>query len=76
MRLWVRDDERRPDPAPLRTDDRLAFTIGLIGWIIAGVVTVGMLVLTDRDANVGALVTIGVGLLLGMTGWVVSSRRS
>ncbi len=76
MRLWVRDDERRPDPAPLRTDDRLAFTIGLIGWIIAGVITVGMLVLTDRDANVGALVTIGVGLLLGMTGWVVSSRRS
>ena len=76
MRLWVRDDERRPDPAPLRTDDRLAFTIGLIGWIIAGVITVGMLVLTDRDANVGALVTIGVGLLLGMAGWVVSSRRS
>jgi len=76
VRLWVRDDERRPDPAPLRTDDRLAFTIGLIGWIIAGVITVGMLVLTDRDANVGALVTIGVGLLLGMTGWVVSSRRS
>ncbi len=76
MRLWVRDDERRPDPAPLRTDDRLAFTIGVIGWIIAGVITVGMLVLTDRDANVGALVTIGVGLLLGMTGWVVSSRRS
>ncbi|MDO8336882.1 MAG: hypothetical protein Q7T15_01350 [Microcella sp.] len=76
MRLWVRDDERRPDPAPLRTDDRLAFTIGLIGWIIAGVITVGMLVLTDREANVGALVTIGVGLLLGMAGWVVSSRRS
>jgi len=75
MRLWVRDDERRPDPAPLRTDDRLAFTIGLIGWIIAGVITVGMLVLTDREANVGALVTIGVGLLLGMAGWVVSSRR-
>lgn len=76
MRLWVRDDERRPDPAPLRTDDRLAFTIGLIGWIIAGVITVGMLVLTDREANVGALVTIGVGLLLGVAGWVVSSRRS
>lgn len=75
MRLWVRDDERRPDPAPLRTDDRLAFTIGLIGWIIAGVITVGMLVLTDREANVGALVTIGVGLLLGVAGWVVSSRR-
>ncbi len=76
MRLWVRDDERRPDPAPLRTDDRLAFTIGVIGWIIAGVITVGMLVLTDRDANVDALVTIGVGLLLGVAGWVVSSRRS
>lgn len=76
MRLWVRDDERRPDPAPLRTDDRLAFTIGLLGWLIAGIVTVGMLVLTDREANVGALVTIGVGLLLGMAGWVVSSRRS
>ncbi|KQV26231.1 hypothetical protein ASC54_04780 [Yonghaparkia sp. Root332] len=76
MRLWVRSDERRADPAPLRTDDRLAFTIGIVGWIIAGIVTVGMLVLTDREASVGALVTIGVGLLLGVAGWVVSSRRT
>ncbi|MBA8848034.1 hypothetical protein [Microcella alkalica] len=72
----MRSAERRPDPAPLRTDDRLAFTIGLIGWIIAGVITVGIIVLTDRDASVGSLITIGVGLLLGMAGWVVSSRRT
>lgn len=75
MRLWVRDGERRPDPAPLRTNDALAFTVGLVGWLIAGLITIGMLVLTDRVDSVGGLITIAVGLLLGVAGLLVSSRR-
>lgn len=75
MRLWVRDDERRPDPEPLRTNDRLAFQVGLLGWLIAGIVTLGMLLLTDRVDSVGGLVTIAVGLVLGLAGLLVSSRR-
>ena len=75
MRLWVRHDERLPDPPPLRTNDRLAFVVGLIGWVIAGVITLGMLLLTDLIDSVGGLVTIGVGLVLGLAGLLVSSRR-
>ena len=32
MRLWLRDDERRPDPVPVKTDDRRAVLVGLMEW--------------------------------------------
>jgi O-antigen/teichoic acid export membrane protein len=35
MRLWVPQDERRPEPAPLRTDDRKAVLTGMVVWIVA-----------------------------------------
>lgn len=75
MRLWVKHDERRPDPEPLRTNDRLAFAVGLAGWAIALIITLGMLALPDRVDPVGGLVTIGVGLALGVTGYLVSAKR-
>ena len=34
MRFWLKDSERRPDPAPVKTDDRKAFLTGSIAWII------------------------------------------
>ncbi len=75
MRLWVKQDERRPDPEPLRTNDRLAFAIGLAGWVIALIVTLGMLALPGRVDAVGGLVTIAVGLALGVAGYLVSAKR-
>ena len=39
MRLWLRDDERRPDPVPAKTDDRKAVLVGLGLWLVALVVT-------------------------------------
>lgn len=33
MRLWLKDSERRPDPTPVKTDDRKAILIGLALWI-------------------------------------------
>ena len=38
MRLYVRDSERRPDPAPLKTDDRKVILVGLAAWAIATIV--------------------------------------
>ena len=35
MRLWLKDSERRADPAPVKTDDRKAFFVGTVAWVIA-----------------------------------------
>ncbi len=35
MRLILKDSERRPDPAPVVTDDRKPMLIGIGIWIIA-----------------------------------------
>jgi hypothetical protein len=35
MRLWLKDSERRPDPAPAATDDRKPLITGLILWFVA-----------------------------------------
>ena len=35
MRLWVPAAERRPNPAPVNTDDRKAFLAGTVLWLVA-----------------------------------------
>ncbi len=35
MRLILKDSERRPDPAPVVTDDRKPMLIGIGIWIVA-----------------------------------------
>lgn len=35
MRIWLKDSERRPDPAPVATDDRAAMLAGIVLWVIA-----------------------------------------
>ena len=68
MRLWVKDSERRPDPAPVKTDDRKAVLAGLAAWVIA---LGGLLLFLPAVLAAGAawwlwtvLVGLGLGLLL------------
>jgi hypothetical protein len=35
MRLWLKDSERRPDPEPVKTDDRKVILIGEVLWLVA-----------------------------------------
>ena len=35
MRIWLSEDERRPDPEPVATDDRTAIVAGLVLWVLA-----------------------------------------
>ena len=78
MRLYQRSAGRRPDPEPLRTNDRPAVLVGIGLWAVALVAT---LVLHDRLAADGrgwwswtALAGIGLGLM-GL-GYLRRSGRS
>jgi hypothetical protein len=50
VRLYQRSAERRPDPAPLVTNDRVTVLVGIGLWLVALVVT---LVMRDRLAEEG-----------------------
>ena len=69
MRLWLKDSERRPDPAPLKTDDRKPLLTGLALWLV-GLVAVLLLV----PGNPGLFWTCIVGLVLGLVGLVYVHR--
>jgi len=74
MRLYVPHDERRPQPEPAVTNDRLAFAIGLGGWLIGLAVVLGMLSAPVTFDPARVLTTIAVGLVLGIAGMLVSRR--
>lgn len=69
MRLWLKDSERRPDPAPVKTDDRKAMLVGTALWLVAFVVA---LVVTRSGV---LLWTCIAGLVLGLVGILYTSRR-
>jgi hypothetical protein len=75
MRLFIRDSERRPDPAPVKTDDRKVILVGLVLWILA---LAGMLVFLpalQESGLVWLLWTVVVGLGLGLVLLVYTTRR-
>ena len=75
MRLYVPHDERRPQPEPATTNDTLAFAIGLGGWAIGLAIALGMLSATAPLDPARVLMTIAVGLVLGVAGLLVSRQR-
>lgn len=71
MRLWVPASERRPNPAPVDTDDRKAFLAGTVLWVVGLVVV--LLVAP------GALIwTCVAGLVIGAIGlgWSIWRHRA
>ncbi|WP_088285057.1 DUF2530 domain-containing protein [Kineosporia sp. A_224] len=68
MRLYVRSRDRRPDPEPVRTDDRRTVLVGTAVWavlLVAALVGHGRL----SDAGRGWWVwTPVVGIALGLYG--------
>jgi len=67
MRFWLKDEERRPDPAPVATDDRAAIVAGLVLWVVAFAV---LLVFVGPLVDAGrvwwlwtCLIGIGIGLV-------------
>ncbi|WP_353807198.1 DUF2530 domain-containing protein [Agromyces sp. SYSU T00194] len=71
MRFWLSEDERRPDPEPVRTDARKAVLVGTSVWAL---VLVGVLVWREPIAAAGMawlVPTAIVGIALGVVALVV-----
>lgn len=76
MRLFIKDSERRPDPAPVKTDDRKVVLVGLVLWILT---LAGMLLFLGAlqdSGRVWLLWTVVVGFGLGLVLLVYTSRRA
>ncbi|NQX29813.1 DUF2530 domain-containing protein [Microbacteriaceae bacterium VKM Ac-2854] len=67
MRLWLRQEERRPSPPPVATNDATALMVGCAGWLIA-VVAVLIAVAVGADVSAEVLSTAIIGLVLGTIG--------
>lgn len=75
MRLFLKDSERRPDPAPVQTDDRKAFLVGIGLWVLglaALLVFIGPL---TAAGNTWWLWTCVAGLVLGLAGLLYTHSR-
>jgi hypothetical protein len=69
MKLWLRDSERKPDPAPVKTDDRAAVLVGLALWIAALVIVLIMRPGPD------VVWTCATGAVLGLVGLIYTHAR-
>ena len=66
--------ERRPDPAPLETDDARLVAAGTLLWVVAGVV-LGVAALSGADVPGWWLAMCGCGTVLGLVGVRFCRRR-
>jgi hypothetical protein len=75
MRLWLKDSERRPDPAPAKTDDRKAMLVGTALWLVALAILLLFLRPILDGGNLWLLWTCAAGLALGLVGILYTSLR-
>jgi FtsH-binding integral membrane protein len=75
MRLFIKDSERRPDPAPVKTDDRKVVLVGLVLWIVALGVMLALLPQLQESGLVWLLWTVVVGFGLGLVLLVYTAKR-
>ncbi len=66
MRFWLKDSERRPDPAPVKTDDRKPVLVGLVAWVVAFVLLLIFSGPLFAAGNGWVLWTSVAGLVLGV----------
>lgn len=75
MRLILKDSERRPDPEPVKTDDRKAMLVGIALWLVALAVLLVMLPQLLASGMTRWLWTCVAGIGLGMLGILYTHQR-
>ena len=75
MRLFLKDSERRPDPVPVKTDDRRPLLVGLAAWIIASIAALLFIAPISSFGEGSLLWTCAVGIALGLAGLVYAAKR-
>lgn len=75
MRLWLKDSERRPDPEPVKTDDRKAVLIGIVLWLVALAVLLLFLPQLSASGQGWWLWTCIASLALGLIGLLYTNWR-
>jgi FtsH-binding integral membrane protein len=75
VRLWLKDSERRPDPAPIKTDDRKAMLVGIGLWVVGLAVLLVFMVPLNTAGNGWWLWACVAGLALGLVGILYTHWR-
>ncbi|MGR2753681.1 DUF2530 domain-containing protein [Agromyces arachidis] len=75
MRLWLTESERRPDPAPVRTDARKALLAGTAAWLVALVIATVAREALDAAGLGWFVAAAAVGVVLGLVGLLVVQLR-
>jgi hypothetical protein len=75
VRLYLGRSERRPDPEPLRTNDRAAVLVGIATWFVLGVLAVALHGRLEDAGNGWWVWTPPVGIVLGLFGLRYLRRR-
>jgi len=75
MRLWLRDSERKPDPEPVKTDDRTAIAVGTGVWIVLLAIVVALRPQLEAIGAAWWLWACVIGVGRGAVGLLVFRRR-
>jgi hypothetical protein len=75
LRLWIRDRDRRPDPAALGETGRRAVAVGTVAWAAATVSVLAFPEATGANGDPAVTRTCGVGVALGLIGLLYTARR-
>ncbi|MEO0024210.1 MAG: hypothetical protein RL196_651 [Actinomycetota bacterium] len=74
MRFYVKDSQRKPDPAPVKTNAKLAIAVGTGLWVLAALFFL-FAPQQLQQVETWQLATCGVGIALGVFGFVHVSRK-
>tara|TARA_R110002124_G_scaffold55152_1_gene156221 strand:+ start:2666 stop:2911 length:246 start_codon:yes stop_codon:yes gene_type:complete len=75
VRIWLKDSERRPDPEPVKTDDRKAMLVGMVLWIVGLAMLLLFIEPLNAAGNLWWLWTAVAGLVLGLIGLIYTQVR-